>query len=147
MEKRNKYGNRTIDNAFGHFDSQDEWARFLFLQERAKRGEISDLRRQVEYQLLPAQKKAVEVKLKTKTKIVERTVERAVSYVADFVYQRNGQTVVEDVKGEEKTYFKNGKKKTFSTQTADFKIKKKLMLYFHQIEIVIVTSPTQWEEI
>lgn len=130
-----KYGNHVIKNAFGRFDSSNEWARFVFLQERQKKGEISDLKRQVEFALLPPHYESVEVKLKTKTKLVKRCIERGVSYVADFTYTRDGELVVEDVKGASKR---------FSTQTADFKIKKKMMLHFYNIKVQIVTEPTQW---
>jgi hypothetical protein len=41
-------------------------------------------------------------------------------YVADFVYVENGQQVVEDVKG---------------FRTAEYRLKKKLMLAVHQIDI------------
>ena len=52
---RPKYGNSKIKNAYGTFDSQLELARFVFLSNRQKEGEISGLRRQVEYLLIPAQ--------------------------------------------------------------------------------------------
>lgn len=89
------------------FDSKREaerWAELLILE---KAGVISDLKRQVRYELLPTQK--------TKTK-----TERAVNYVADFVYKENGETVVEDTKG---------------VPTKEYIIKRKLMLFIHGIEI------------
>ena len=139
---RPKYGNNKIKNAFGTYDSELEWGRYLFLSNRQKDGEISDLRRQVEYLLIPAQY-GTEIKhLKTKDKEVRVLLERPCSYIADFVYERNGKTIVEDCKGEDKKY----KGKRFSTQTADFKIKKKLMLYIHNIQIKIISSPTFWEK-
>jgi hypothetical protein len=46
--------------------------------------------------------------------------ERPVYYVADFVYIENGQKVVEDSKG---------------MRTKEYKLKKKMMLYFHGIRI------------
>ena len=49
-----------------------------------------------------------------------RVIERELSYFADFVYQENGETVVEDAKG---------------YRTEVFRIKKKLMLYIHGIRI------------
>ena len=139
---RAKYGNSKIKNVYGTFDSQLEFARFIFLSNRQKEGEISGLRRQVEYLLIPAQY-GTEIKhLKTKDKEVRVLLERPCSYIADFVYERNGKTIVEDCKGEDKKY----KGKRFSTQTADFKIKKKLMLYIHNIQIKIISSPTFWEK-
>ena len=146
-ERKNKYGNhKIVHERWGVFDSDLEMARYIFLMEREKKGEISDLRRQVEFSLIPSQYKAVEVKLKTKTKVVDRLLYGGVTYRADFVYKRDGETIVEDCKGEDTTYYKDGKKKRFSTQTADFKIKMKLMYYFHKIEIKIVSIPTFWEK-
>ena len=139
---RPKYGNSKIKNANGTFDSQLEFARFIFLANRQKEGEISGLRRQVEYLLIPAQYGTEIRHLKTKDKEVKVLLERPCSYIADFVYERNGETIVEDCKGEDKKY----KGKRFSTQTADFKIKKKLMLYIHNIQIKIISSPTFWEK-
>ena len=139
---RAKYGNKKIKNAFGTYDSELEYARFIFLSNRQKEGEISDLRRQVEYLLIPAQYGTEIRHLKTKDKEVRVLLERPCSYIADFVYERNGKTIVEDCKGEDKKY----KGKRFSTQTADFKIKKKLMLYIHNIQIKIISSPTFWEK-
>ena len=139
---RPKYGNNKIKNTFGVFDSELEWSRYLFLSNRQKEGEISGLRRQVEYLLIPAQYGTEIRHLKTKDKEVRVLLERPCSYIADFVYERNGKTIVEDCKGEDKKY----KGKRFSTQTADFKIKKKLMLYIHNIQIKIISSPTFWEK-
>ena len=138
---RAKYGNNKIKNTFGVFDSELEWSRYLFLSNRQKEGEISDLRRQVEYLLIPAQYGTEIRHLKTKDKEVRVLLERPCSYIADFVYERNGETIVEDCKGEDKKY----KGKRFSTETAAFKIKKKLMLYIHNIQIKIISSPTFWE--
>ena len=139
---RAKYGNSKIKNTYGAFDSQLEFARFVFLSNRQKEGEISGLRRQVEYLLIPAQYGTEIRHLKTKDKEVRVLLERPCSYIADFVYERNGKTIVEDCKGEDKKY----KGKRFSTETAAFKIKKKLMLYIHNIQIKIISSPTFWEK-
>ena len=50
-----------------------------------------------------------------------KLIERAVSYIADFVYtDENGKTVVEDAKG---------------FRTKDYIIKRKLLLYMHGIRI------------
>lgn len=46
--------------------------------------------------------------------------ERAVYYIADFTYTENGKSVVEDAKG---------------MRTKEYKLKKKMMLYFHGIRI------------
>lgn len=130
---RNKYRNSKVIANGETYDSQIEYARANFLRNREKAGELEGLRRQVEYPLIPAQYREEVVQLKTKTKIVNKLVERPCSYVADFVYTRNGKEVVEDVKGSK------------VLQTPDFKIKKKLMLYVHGIEVKIITSASSWE--
>ena len=131
---RPKYGNNKIKNAFGTYDSELEYARFIFLANRQKDGEISGLRRQVEYLLIPAQYGTEIRHLKTKDKEVRVLLERSCSYIADFVYERNGKVIVEDCKGSKYII------------TADFKIKKKLMLWVHQIQVKIISSPTFWEK-
>ena len=131
---RPKYGNNKIKNAFGTFDSQLELARFVFLSNRQKEGEISGLRRQVEYLLIPAQYGTETRHLKTKDKEVRVLLERPCSYIADFVYERNGKTIVEDCKGA----------KAIITETA--KIKKKLLLWVHGIELRYIFSATQWDK-
>jgi len=132
-----KYHNRKITTSFGEFDSRIERDRFLFLLNAQKEGKISGLRRQVEYLLIPVQKEQILVHLKTKDKLVERVVEHKCSYVADFVYEKDGALVVEDTKG-------GGMSRGhFSTQTPDFRIKKKLMLFRHGIKVRIVTRATE----
>lgn len=103
------------------FDSKREATRYkeLLLLERA--GVISDLKRQVKFQLIPAQYRPVFDKKTRKWK--DRCVERECAYVADFVYQQDGKTIVEDTKG-----FK----------TKDYVLKRKMMLYFHGISITEV---------
>ena len=131
---KNKFNNRKIVFQGETYDSQLEYARFIFLSNREKEGEITNLRRQVEYLLIPAQY-GTEIKhLKTKDKEVRVLLERACSYIADFVYERNGKVIVEDCKGSKYII------------TADFKIKKKLMLWVHQIQVKIISSPTFWEK-
>ena len=66
------------------FDSRKEGERWLYLRDREKRGQIRNLRRQVPFELIPA---APAAKL------------RELKYIADFVYEEDGKTVVEDVKG------------------------------------------------
>lgn len=105
-----KYGNKRV----GAHASKKEHNRAaqLHLMERA--GLVSDLREQVPYELIPAQYEEVQGKRKL--------VERACSYVADFVYTDNatGLQVVEDTKG---------------FRTPEYIIKRKLMLHVHGIRI------------
>ena len=81
----NKYGAKKItDPATGFvFDSKAEFIRWCELRILERAGKISDLQRQVKYELIPKQ-----------------AGERACTYVADFVYiDSDGNKVVEDTKG------------------------------------------------
>lgn len=101
------------------FDSKRELKRYKELELMEKCGEIKNLRRQVKYVLIPAQREPDIIGVKGGVK-KGRVIERECSYTADFVYEEDGETVVEDSKG-----FK----------TKDYSIKRKLMLYVHGIKI------------
>lgn len=90
------------------FDSVKEYKRYRELLLLQKAGAITGMQRQVKYELIPTQR------------IGGKVAERACTYIADFVYQENGETVVEDTKG-----FK----------TPEYIIKRKLMLWIHHIRI------------
>lgn len=139
----------------GEYDSRIEFFRHTFLLEKERQGEIKNLRRQVKFVLIPTQKKTRVVQLKTKTKIEEYVAEREVAYIADFMYERNGETIVEDCKGVSKKKGKEASegdfanvskiaKKGWTTETPDFIIKRKLMLYIHGITLKIVGTATEW---
>ena len=87
--------------------SQKERDRYNLLLMREKAGEISGLKFQVVFELIPNQR-------------TSKGVLRRCSYVADFVYTENGREVVEDTKGK---------------KTREYQIKKKLMLWRYGIEI------------
>lgn len=103
-----KYGNKKITRDGMTFDSVKECYRYCELKLMQRAGVITDLECQVKFDLIPAQR------------IGGKVVERAVTYVADFVYKQNGQTVVEDTKG---------------FRTKEYILKRKMMLYFHGIRI------------
>lgn len=126
FDPKHKFNNKKMSTPDGEFDSKGEWKRWLVLKEAQDKGEISDLRRQVKYILIPTQYKAVEVKLKTKTKVVQRVAEHEISYKADFVYEKDGETIVEDYKG-----YPNDR----------WPYVKKMMLFFHGITIREVKKP------
>lgn len=107
----NKYGARKISLGGMTFDSEKEFNRWSELSLLQRGKEITDLKRQERFELIPAQYDEA-----------GRLIERPVHYVADFVYidKRSGETVVEDTKG-----FK----------TKDYIIKRKLMLHVHKIRI------------
>lgn len=105
------------------YDSKKEYKRHCELQVLEAAGIIKDLHRQYKFVLIPAQREPDTIG-KRGGKIKGKLIERELSYVADFVYMQDGKVVVEDVKG-----YKGGG--AYSV----FKIKKKLMLYFHGIKV------------
>lgn len=110
--KRNKFGakKKEVD---GHlFDSTKEAKRYMALKLLEQSGQITDLRIQVEFLLIPKQAKPA------------GGFERPASYSADFVYfDRSGNQVVEDVKSEP------------TRKKPDYVMRRKLMLMVHGIEI------------
>lgn len=105
---RSKYGNKKITVDGQTYDSEGEYLRWCELKLLERAGEISHLRQQVRFKLLPTQY------------INKRCVERGVDYIADFVYNEKGGEVVEDFKGK---------------KTDVYILKRKLMLYIHGIVI------------
>lgn len=71
------------------FDSKLEAKRWDYLRGLEEEGRIWDLRRQVEYVLIPRQPKLVIKMMKTKMKVEGRLGENPVAYTADFVYKTN----------------------------------------------------------
>ena len=95
------------------FDSKKEAARFIKLRAMERDGLIKNLEWQVKFELIPSQR------------IGGKVVERAVTYIADFVYEdSDGARHVEDVKG-----YRGG------VAYSVFTIKRKLMLYVHGIMV------------
>lgn len=121
----NKYGaKKTIVDGIS-FDSKKEAKRYQELTLMEKAGEIFDLQRQVKFTLIPSQRDSNKVVINEKTgkyKIVEgKVIERECAYIADFVYyNKDGEKIVEDAKG---------------MKTEVYKIKKKLMLFIHGIQV------------
>lgn len=124
QKSKSKYGNKKIEYFGEVFDSKKELNRYLELKLLERGGAISDLKRQVAFELIPNQYKTVEKVLKNgKIKQEQKLVERKCEYIADFVYKNDkGETVVEDTKSE-------------ATKTKEYVIKRKLMLYKYGIEI------------
>lgn len=131
---RKKLNNQSITIDGIEFDSKKEGNRYCELKLLQQSGEISNLELQKRYELIPAQYETIETgeyykvgakKGQPKTKQV--CIEQSVVYIADFVYQENGQTVVEDVKG-----FRD----TSSATYAKFVLKRKMMLWIHGIRIM-----------
>lgn len=112
--KANKFNARKIVDGNQTFDSKKEHSHWLELSLLEKAGEISNLQRQVKFELIPKQMKS------------DGKIERECSYIADFVYfdKKTGKKVVEDVKG----------LKIGSAYNV-FVIKRKLMLFKYGIEV------------
>lgn len=90
------------------FDSKKEANRYKELVYMEDRGLILGLRCQVRYVVIPKQRDA------------NGKAVRECAYIADFVYQQDGETIVEDVKG---------------YRTPEYTIKKKLMLKEYGITV------------
>lgn len=107
--KKQKYNNTKVEVDGEKFDSIAEHKRYVYLTYLQKAGQIKNLKRQVPFELLPKQT------------LSAGGHERAVNYIADFVYtDAQGHQVVEDVKGH---------------ATPEYRLKKKLLLWMHGIEL------------
>ena len=118
-----KYGNikTTTSDGIKH-DSQKEANRWCELKLLERAGKITDLQRQVPFELIPAQYEAYPRFGKNGQRLKDgsRCIEKSVVYVADFVYYENGNKIVEDSKGK---------------RTKDYILKRKLMLWVYGIKI------------
>lgn len=122
-----KYHSRKITRDGMTFDSLIEYRRFRELTLLEKAGEITDLKRQVEFELMPSQYEEIPTgevykrgERQGQPKMKRVCVELSVKYIADFTYTQNGKQVVEDTKG---------------FRTKDYILKRKMMLYFNGIKI------------
>ena len=122
----NKYRNKKVTIDGEVFDSKREATRYKELKLLERCGAISDLKRQVTYELIPTQReKSTRVYTKGRKKgqpIEGKVIEKAVTYTADFTYidSATGTVVVEDAKG---------------MRTRDYILRRKMMLYIHGIKI------------
>ncbi len=103
MLQRSKYGSQKT----GKYDSRKEAKRAQVLKLMERGGQIADLDEQPVYELIPKQ-----------------DGERAVKYIADFRYMKDGVLVVEDVKS------------AITKKRPDYIIKRKLMLKVHGIKVL-----------
>lgn len=112
VQKRTKYHNKktTVDGI--EFDSRAEATRWCTLRVLEKAGAITDLKRQVPFELVPSVKLAG-----------ARAAKPAIRYVADFTYIERGALVVEDTKSEA------------TAKLSDFRIKLHLMKWRHGIDV------------
>ena len=100
VKRKAKYGSKKVTYNGIDFDSKKEMYCYIRLKSMQDEGEISDLRLQVPFEIIPAVYETHEVQLKTKVKVVTKCIQRAAYYVADFVYtDKDGNQVVIDAKG------------------------------------------------
>ena len=104
--KRSKHGSIRTEYGGMMFDSKHEAKCWQELELRQKLGEITELQRQVPFELVPKQ-----------------DGERSVKYIADFTFIElpNRNLIVNDAKGH---------------KTRDYIIKRKLMLFVHAIKVI-----------
>jgi hypothetical protein len=128
---RSKYGSIKVTTSDGiTHDSQKEANRWCELKLLERAGKITNLERQVPFELIPAQYEehtTGEVyrrgEKKGQLKIKRRCVERSVVYVADAVYYENGKRIVEDTKS------------PATRKKESYIIKRKLLLWVYGIRL------------
>ena len=114
QKRGQKYSNTKVSDGALTFDSKAEHKRWQYLALLERAGEIRELRMQVPFELIPAQVSPDGRKI------------RPTFYLADFCYtDSTGAFVCEDVKG---------------AVTPEFRLKRKLMLHVHGIEVKEVRS-------
>mgnify|MGYP003297339949 CR=1 FL=1 len=111
-----KYRAKKVTTEDGTFDSKKELQRWEVLKGMQEQGLISDLERQVKFELLPKQILLVPRDKKGR----KQKCELPVSYIADFVYIENGKQIVEDAKG---------------MRTPEYILKRKMMKFLKDIEV------------
>ena len=130
-EKKSKYNNKKVVYQGISFDSKKEMERYMYLLGAQKNGVITDLQRQVKFELIPAVREEYIEHLKTKDKVKTRTLQLAITYTCDFSYKKDGELVIEDVKASPKMLPK------------EYILKKKLLFAIHRISIKEIYKPNQ----
>lgn len=100
--KNSKYHAKKVNVDGIVYDSKKEAKRACVLEQQAKYGLITDLQRQVVFELQPRYVNNQGKKI------------RPITYIADFTYKQEGKQIVEDVKG---------------YKTKEYALKKKLFEY------------------
>lgn len=131
-KKSNKYNSKKVVVDGIKFDSETEGKRYLTLKQAQDDGLISDLELQPQYIILPAIKGT---RLKHFKRIPDRieeyTIQQPLKYTADFRYIKDGQVVVEEVKGSKWSI------------SRDYPLRAKMLRYFHGIEVKMVFDPNE----
>jgi hypothetical protein len=96
--KVSKYRNKKVSFQGEEFDSKREMQRYLVLKDAESKGIIQNLQKQVNFELIPKIEEEVVIHLKRKDKVQRKTIQLPIVYRADFVYEKDGVMVVEDVK-------------------------------------------------
>ena len=126
-KKANKYNAKKVVLDGIEFDSETEGKRYLTLKKAQEEGIISDLELQPQYIILPAIKgERIKHFKRIPDRIEEYTIQQPVKYTADFRYVKDGQIVVEDVKGSK------------FTMSRDLPLRIKMMKYFHNIDVKLI---------
>lgn len=105
-----KYHNKKCEYKGLKFDSLKERNHYIVLEHLEKTGQIKELKLQVKFELQPS------------FKLNGKTI-RAINYIADFTYLKDGVLVVVDTKG---------------FRTKDYLLKKKMFQYKYGMDIVEV---------
>lgn len=109
IKKQPKYRNQKCELNGDKYRSKREMRRHQLLLQMQTSGLISGLRREVPYVLAPAVR-------------IDRRLKPALRFYADFCYEADGETVVEDCKG---------------VRTQVFNVKRHLMATVHGIEVML----------
>lgn len=120
MRRGNKYHAQKLTTPEGTFDSRKEYNRWCELKLLEQSGQISQLCRQQSFTLIPEQREPDIIGPRGGVKR-GKLIEKPVCYIADFLYVKDEQTIVEDCKG---------------MRTPDYIIKRKLMLYVFGVRIL-----------
>lgn len=105
QQKSSKYHAKRIEVDGVVYDSKKEAKRAAVLEQQEKYGIITNLQRQVPFELQPGYTNNQGKKI------------RPITYIADFTYEKDGKKIIEDIKGSKLTL------------TEAYKIKKKIFMY------------------
>lgn len=130
-EKKISKGNKLHAEKTNGYASKLEAKRAAELHLLEQAGEIQNLKEQVKFELIPAKWEEIPQigKRGKPIKPKRKCVERAVCYYADFVYEKDGQKIVEDTKG-----YKHGA--TYEV----FVLKRKMMMEIFGIKVIEVSK-------
>lgn len=120
--RKNKYNTKKFKDEEGNtWDSKREYERYLYLKEQESQGRIFNLKRQVVYELIPPLKDSQ-----------GKTLQRSVTYKADFVYDTaEGIQVVEDIKISPKLI------------PQEYRLKEKIFYYRYKFPIKRIYNPQE----